>query len=273
MKQSRFPLLIALVAIAALLVLVQNRPAADEGNMADGLIARILSPVQGAFLYLSEGLEKLITRYVSLSDAAKKAETAEREAAVCRMELQTQHNLLYENIRLRSLLGLREKNNISAIGARVIGVDLFGSYRSITIDHGRRDGISAKAVVVNDRGVIGRVWKLHPTSAQILLMIDPNSAIDSVVERTRAQGMVVGSASDKQLRCQMAYSLRTHDVAENDLVVTSGMDGRFPPGIPMGKVIGVSGQNEGIFLEAVLQPAVDFTKLEEVLVIDVLSGP
>ncbi len=272
MFKHRISFLLLIVIVLAVLALVSHGKDGDETNAAESAAQFVFSPLQSGTTYVFEGLGNLWKRYIALSDAAQRAEEAMAAKHRMELELQSLRAAEKENIRLKRLLQFKEAHKLEAIGANVVAVDLFGAYRSITIDRGRRDGISSKAVVVNEHGVVGRIWKLFGSSAQVLLMTDPNSAIDSLVERNRAQGMVQGLPGRDKLQCQIVYSLRTTGVHEGDLVVTSGMDSRFPAGLPMGTVAELSQQREGIFIEAVLEPAVDFTRLEEVLVLEPTGG-
>ncbi len=272
MFKYRIPFLLLVVIMLAVLALVSHDKNDDETNAAESAARFVFSPLQKGTTYVFNGLGQVWRRYVALTDAAERALEAEGEKRRLELELQRLRASEKENVRLKRLLRFKKEHKLDAIGANVIAVDLFGDYRSITIDRGRRDGISSKAVVVNDKGVVGRIWKLYGSTAQVLLMTDPNSAIDSLIERTRAQGMVQGLPGKDKLECQIVYSLRTTGVQEGDLVVTSGMDSRFPAGLPMGRVSRLSQQREGIFIEAVLDPVVDFTRLEEVLVLEPTGG-
>jgi rod shape-determining protein MreC len=118
--------------------------------------------------------------------------------------------------------------------------------------------------VICPAGVIGQILKTAPDYATVLLITDYNSAVDSVVQRTRAKAIVEGRGEN---RCQLKYLLRTEEVAVGDAVVTSGLGGNFPKGLTVGEVKKVDKKGHGVFQYAELVPSVDMTKLEEVFVI------
>ena len=118
--------------------------------------------------------------------------------------------------------------------------------------------------VVNALGVVGRVVSVSEDYAKVLLIIDQNSALDCLLQRTRARGMVKGISAEI---CRLDYVVKSVDVAIGDMVVTSGLGGVFPKGLPVGKVIGVKDVSGSLFKQIDLQPLVDFAKLEEVLII------
>jgi rod shape-determining protein MreC len=124
--------------------------------------------------------------------------------------------------------------------------------------------------VISHEGVIGQILKTAPDYATILLITDYNSAIDSIVQRTRAKAIVEGKGEN---RCQLKYLLRADEVIVGDIVVTSGLGGNFPKGLMVGEIRKVDKRGHGVFQNAELVPSVDLTKLEEVLVITGSSLP
>jgi rod shape-determining protein MreC len=168
------------------------------------------------------------------------------------------------NERLRELLQFREKNSPSMIGAEVIGRDPSSWFKSVTIDKGERDGLKKGMAVISPAGAIGQVLKISPHYATVLLITDYNSAIDCVVQRTRAKAIVEGKGEN---RCQLKYLLRAEEVAVGDVVVTSGLGGNFPKGLMVGEIKKVDKKGHGVFQYAELVPSADMTQLEEVFVI------
>ncbi|OQY59957.1 MAG: hypothetical protein B6245_03935 [Desulfobacteraceae bacterium 4572_88] len=118
--------------------------------------------------------------------------------------------------------------------------------------------------VVIPEGVVGLVTDISTHYSKVLLLVDQNSAVDALVQRTRARGIIKGGTAG---RCLFKYVLRKHDIVESDIVVSSGLDGVFPKGLRVGTVSNVTRRNSGIFQEVTVIPYVDFEKLEEVLVI------
>jgi rod shape-determining protein MreC len=189
-------------------------------------------------------------------------------------ELQQENHQMKEmaiaNERLQKLLQFREKISSSVIAAEVIGQDPSSWFKSVTINKGEKDGIRKGMAVISHEGVIGQILKTAPDYATILLITDYNSAIDSIVQRTRAKAIVEGKGEN---RCQLKYLLRADEVIVGDIVVTSGLGGNFPKGLMVGEIRKVDKRGHGVFQNAELVPSVDLTKLEEVLVITGSSLP
>jgi rod shape-determining protein MreC len=118
--------------------------------------------------------------------------------------------------------------------------------------------------------VVGQILKSSPRYSTVLLITDYNSAIDAIVQRTRAKAMVEGFQEN---RCQLKYLLRTEEVEVDDIVVTSGLTGNFPKGLMLGEIRKVDKKSFGVFQVAELVPSVNLAKLEEVLIITELSLP
>jgi len=117
---------------------------------------------------------------------------------------------------------------------------------------------------------VGQILKTSPHYATVLLITDYNSGIDAIVQRTRAKGIVEGKEGN---RCQLKYLLRTEDVEPGDVVITSGLDGKFPKGLMVGEIQKMDKRNFGVFQYAELVPKVDLARLEEVFVITEFSIP
>jgi rod shape-determining protein MreC len=135
----------------------------------------------------------------------------------------------------------------------------------LTIDRGADAGVARTMPVVIADGVVGRVHSVAGATADVLVLTDRNSSIAVRVERTRVRANVRGLG--KPGAAKLDYALRTEDMIEGDLLVTSGTDGVFPPGLPVGKVTSLERNVHGLFQEAVVVPAVDVTRLEELLVV------
>jgi len=168
-----------------------------------------------------------------------------------------------ENIRLKRLLDFRETHKLDSLVARVIGRDVSTEYRAIRINRGESSGIRPNMAVLTNEGIVGRVLRTTDTTADVVTILDLLSAVDTIVERSRARGVVEGLTDDV---CQLKYALRTDDITPGDVLVSSGLGGIFPKGIPVGTVSKVNRKTYGISQEVEVRPSVDFTKLEEVLV-------
>ena len=174
-----------------------------------------------------------------------------------------QSELEIENTRLRGLLDFRRTLQGDILTARVVGRDATGLARTLVIDRGEEDGVVKGAAAVAPEGIVGQIFLASRHAARILLVSDHNSGVDALVQRTRARGIVQGTIASG---CGLKYVKRTEDVQVGDTIVTSGLDGIFPKGLPIGRVVTVDKRGQGLFQSAEVAPRVDFDRLEEVLV-------
>lgn len=168
------------------------------------------------------------------------------------------------NRRLRSLLSFQTTTTKRVIAAEVIGKDPSAWFKTIIIDKGRADGLEQGFPVVIAQGIAGQIVETAAHYAKVMLIIDRNSAVDALVQRSRARGMIKGTSEDQ---CRFVYVLQKHDVQIGDTVVASGLDGVYPKGLRIGWVSDVKKREAEIFQEITVTPFVDFEKLEEVLIV------
>ena len=164
---------------------------------------------------------------------------------------------------LRRLLEFRERTPLATTGAEVIGSGASPEFRTVTIDKGTSDGLAANLAVVAPAGVVGRITLPSARASLVQLLVDRNAAAGALIERTRVQGIVVG-VGDGGLR--MDFVAATGDVVAGDIVVTSGIDGLYPKGFTIGTVERVE-RGDGLYHLISVRPAVDVSRLEEVLVV------
>jgi rod shape-determining protein MreC len=170
--------------------------------------------------------------------------------------------------RYKAIGEMRDRLPQPMIPANVIGADSTAWFRTVLLDRGESDGVKRGMAVVTPEGVVGHVVASSSRASKVLLVIDTTSAVDVTVERTRARGIVEG---ERENLCALKYMVHGDDVKVGDRLVSSGMGGLFPKGLPVGKVSEISPEKRGLFQRAIVQPSVDFNKLEEVFVILELS--
>lgn len=180
-----------------------------------------------------------------------------RETDTCREKA-----LAYE--RMRDLLAFKEVLGRSTVAAQVVGWDPTGWFQSIVIDKGSLSGIDIDMPVVNARGLVGRTVSVSQDHAKVLLVVDQNSAVDSLIQRSRSRGIVKGVSPTA---CRVEYVAQSSDVRPGDVVITSGLGGVFPKGLAVGEITRVEQASDDFFQDVEMRPFVDFSKLEEVLVI------
>ncbi|TMA57251.1 MAG: rod shape-determining protein MreC, partial [Deltaproteobacteria bacterium] len=168
------------------------------------------------------------------------------------------------NRRLGKLLALRGELGVAAVAARVVGRSPTAWVHTVVLDKGERHGISKGMAVLTPEGVVGQVVSVSAHAARVLLISDPNSGVDALVQRTRARGIVAGTIEGG---CLLKYIQRGDDVAAGDTVITSGLDGIFPKGQLIGTVARVGKKDSRIFQDVEVILSAELAKVEEVLVV------
>jgi rod shape-determining protein MreC len=174
--------------------------------------------------------------------------------------------LVYTYQRLQKLLKFTDTINNSMLSAQVIGSDPSGVFKSVIINKGESSGLTINMPVINADGVVGKIVSVSKNYSKVLLIIDLNSAVDCILQRSRDSGIVKG-LSNANNQCEMDYVQKTSDVVVGDMVITSGVGGVYPKGIPVGEVIDVQEPSDKFFKYVTIAPSVNFSKLEELLVI------
>lgn len=223
----------------------------------------VFSKVQEAAAGIVGGGRAFWQNYVDLRQVRVENADLRRLNAQLQAKLQQQRARAEESVRLRQLLDLRERAGLVTTGAQVIAGSATPDFRTVTIDKGRRDGLRAYTAVLAPAGIVGCVVTPSRGTAKVQLLVDRNAAIAALVERSRAQGIVMGTGEDL---LRMEYLAATSDIKAGDVVVSSGIDGIYPKGFPIGRVERVERAGSGI-KTATVRPVVDFYALEEVLVV------
>jgi len=222
----------------------------------------LMAPLQRSTAAVDRAVVSLWRSVIELVGARNENVVLRVRVQQLEQEMDRRSELDIENARLRGLLDFRRTLQGDVLTARIIGRDATGLARTLVIDRGEADGVVKGAAALAPQGVVGQIFLASRHAARILLISDHNSGVDAVVERTRARGIVQGTVDG----CGLKYVKRTEDVQVGDTVVTSGLDGIFPKGLPVGTVVSVDKRGQGLFQSAEVTPRVDFDRLEEVLV-------
>jgi rod shape-determining protein MreC len=187
------------------------------------------------------------------------------------LEIERQRLLEAEatNNRLKQLLDFRRQLPGRVVTASIIANTASSWFHSCVLDKGSADGVRKGMAVVTPLGVVGQVVSVTPRTAKVLLLTDPNSGIDVLVQRTRARGIVSGSLENGTI---LKYVKRSEDIQEGDRLLTAGTDGVFPKGMLAGTVIKVTKQHIGLFQFVEVLPAVQSARVENVLVVAAEGG-
>ncbi len=239
-----------------------------QSSGPDKVIVRIASPIQYAAATLARGISNLWGEYIYLVDvnddnASLLSQNARLQERVRKLEA-----LEEENRRLRRLLDMKANARGDAVSAQVIGKSTNDFFRVIrvTLDKESRD-IGPNLPVLSADGVVGTTIKGAGDTVDVRLVVDAGAAVDAIVQRTGARAFVRGSGDDRKYSCNVEYVQRTDEVEVGDLLVTSGVGRRFPKNIPIGVVTQVIKRDFGVYQQVIAAPAVDFSRLEEVVII------
>ena len=267
LKRYRELIIVAVLILFPLGVFFARAKRPSERSAVDRAVVWLTTPVDRAVSWTVDGAGDLWHGYVALRGARAQADRLQKELDLLKVEHQQLLSERGEAERLRQLVAMAQATpGRTYQGARVIGVELSPSgLQLLRIDRGTADGVRKGNPVAVAEGVVGRVHTALAHAAEVLVLVDRNSSIAVRVDRTRARANVRGLG--KPGACRLEFALRTEDMVEGDTLVTSGTDGVFPRGMPVGKVTQLKRSANGLFLDADVIPAVDVTRVEEVLVV------
>lgn len=273
LRRYRELLLVSVLLFVPLGVFFAHARKPSERTRLDRAVLWLTTPLERAVGFGVTGAMTSWSSYVGLRHAHERALEMSQEVNRLRLEKQELLAERAEAERLRRLLSFAEgAPQRTYLGARIIGVKLGPTgLQLLTLDRGARDGVGRMMPVVVAEGVVGRVHSVADATCDVLVLSDRNSSVAVRVERTRARANVRGLGKPDASR--LDYALRSEDMIEGDLLVTSGTDGVFPRGLPVGRVTKLEKNAHGLFMDARVTPSVDVTRLEEVLVVTAWERP
>ena len=224
----------------------------------------IIGPLQTAVAKVSSFGSSFWKNYIALQHVREENEQLRQELQQYRAANVAYREAVATNMRLQKLLELKESLPPPTLTAEIVGKDPSLWFRTLTINRGSSDGVQKGMPVVTVEGVVGQVLTSSPNYSKVLLATDPNSAIDVITQKTRVQGIVKGLGRDA---FALHYVLKSAVVEKGDFMLTSGLGGVFPKGLMVGTVSEVRKSPRGMFQDIEIQPAVDFTQLEHLIII------
>ena len=223
----------------------------------------VFAEVQRATTSVVGGVQDSWQNYFALQQVRTENQRLTTELAQLQVQMQQERALAQQSRSLQQLLDLRSSLEVKTTGANVIGAGASAEFRTVTLDKGTGEGLRPDMAVISPSGVVGRVIMPTARASKLQLLIDRNAAAGALIERSRAQGVVVGTGTD---RLRMDYVSGTADLKVGDRVVTSGIDGIYPKGFVIGQIESIE-RGAGEFSGITVRPAVDFSGLESVLVV------
>ncbi|MDH4209098.1 MAG: rod shape-determining protein MreC [Anaerolineae bacterium] len=249
--------------LLAAVTLVLDR--ANRLQPAKDLVAQMTAPIQGVLASVTRGVTDLRGFFVDVEDCRAKNEDLQLLVDQLIIENVRLREAEIENVNLRAQLNFKQANpSFELLSAQVIGRDPSNLAGYLIIDRGREEGVAVGMPVLTDRGLVGRVTETAPHSSKVLLITDPSSSANALIQESRATGVVQGSVAQGLV---MRYIQQTEEVKPGDLVLTSGLGGNFPTRLIIGQVTSVVKKDVELFQEAEIRPSVDFGRLEMVMVL------
>jgi rod shape-determining protein MreC len=235
-------------------------------------LATALYPVQWLALQPVRAVQNGGGYFTALSQAKISEEDARKKLALQSLRAGQVEQLALENTRLRKLLDLREQKAITGLAAEVL-YDAPDPYtRKIIIDKGLAHGVALGSPVVDESGVLGQVTRVHPLVSEVTLVIDRELAIPVLNTRTGARSVAYGEPSASGGGLELRFMGSNSDVQQGDLLTTSGVDGVYPPGLPVAKIEKIERRAESAFARIFCTPQAQVGAAVHVMVIEPVSG-
>ena len=256
-------MLLGTLAMVCLLLLTLQMRGHTAG--ASDALALVTTPIQSALARVNRGAVGVWSTYREWKSVRAENRRLREEAQGLRVEALRVTETVEENARLRRLLALKEAMPLATLSGEIIAREWGGWVRSLTVNRGRADQVTRLTAVIAPDGLIGRVVDVRPGASIVQLLTDPASTVGAHAVRARTQGIVEGEP-----RGTLRFKYMARDgsgIQLGDLIVTSGAGGLVPRGIPIGRVRAIDDRGSALFHYAQLSPAVDFARIDEVLLV------
>lgn len=262
MRTRALALLGIVAGVCLLLLTLQMRGRASGASDA---LAIFTTPVQTVVSRVNRTAFGLWSTYQDWKNVRAENRRLRDEAQRLRVESLRVSEVDEENRRLRRLLELKEALPLETISGEVIGREWGGWVRSLTVNRGRSSHVVRLTAVIGPDGLIGRIVDVRGGSSVVQVLTDPASTVGAHVVRTRTPGIIEG---EPRGTIRLKYMARDGaGMQVGDMVVTSGLGGLFPRGIPIGRVRSIDDRGSALFHYAQIAPAVDFARIDEVLLL------
>ena len=265
LKRMSAPIVLGVLTLMALASIVGDRRGPERGDLPwwRGALLEISAPFQKAVGIPADLVASTWRSYIDLVDLG--AKNQELRADLLRLEetnLQLREALVSSG-HLDQIVEMRDDFEVPMLPSTVVGLDVSPLFRSVLVDRGTRHGVQAGNPVITHEGVVGVVTRTSSHASKTMLVLDRQSAVDAVVQRSRTRGTVRGRGTGWP---EFEFEARSGDVQVGDLLLTSGLGGVYPKGLKLGEVTELSESGGGLFRLAVVSPGVDFGRLEQVFV-------
>jgi rod shape-determining protein MreC len=264
LRKYKIAIFIVTLLVLALIMFSYDLKYGADGSFLRKIVLEAVAPVQKVLNASIKSVSDAWLHYVLLVGIEKENKNLKNKINEFKAALILYQEGYLEAQRLRKLLDLRDDYNYHFISARVIGREQAALSKTILISKGAAHGLKTGMPVIAPPGLIGRLVDVSWHFSKVLLFIDENSNVGAIVQRTRTQGIISGAGPRGLI---LKYISKTQDVKEGDVIVSSGMGGVFPKSLLIGQVSHVDRQDASLFLKINVAPFVDFSKLEEILIL------
>jgi len=267
LRRIRLPLLFAgLLLVTAVFMVGDRRALRERGadrSWVSAALLELAAPVQKAVRAPVELVGGTWERYVALVEVGRENQALRERLALLEEENLQFREALVASGHLQRIAQMRQGFEVPLMPSQVVGQDVSPWFHSVLLDRGRSHQVRSGMPVVTDHGVVGLVTATAPHAARTMMLIDRRSAVDVIVQRSRARGIVRGDGTDE---LEFTFMVRGDDVKPDDTLITSGVGGVYPKGLRVGTVAAVHAERHRLVHSADVRPAVDFGRLEQVFV-------
>ncbi len=266
-QSNKKMLWIHVVFVSLFCVLILGRygfRALEEKSFFNLLLNESLGPMQDGISSTKNSIEEIFNNYIYLTETQKENDLLVKRVSELEQRIFDLSSLETENTRLKNLLNFSETLNYKKILGRVVSWDTSNRYQKLRINKGSNDLVRLNSVVVNSDGLIGKVINVSPNYSEVSTILDFRNRVDVLFQKTRTHGILEGL---NQNLSRVKYVKNSEPILENEFLVTSGMGAIYPKNIKVGFVVNQKSKDYDLTREVFVQPFVDFTKLEEVIIL------
>lgn len=267
-RRHQIILLSIVLCLFSLNMALSEKKTVGGAAFVERTVSSIFTPLQMAFLGIYNAGNGTWDRYISLVGLKEEHEVQQKRVLALIEENNRLKEVEHENRRLREILAFKEHLTFITVGAKILAFNLGGWTKTIKLNKGAKDGITEDMPVISPMGVIGRIITSTSGSSTALLITDPRSSIDVIIQRTRVRGIAEGNGKNALI---LKYIRDLDDVQIGDKVITAGFSGIFPAGLIVGEITRTEMSGDNFFKRIEIKPNAALKKLEEVLIAPVTN--
>ncbi|WP_028324998.1 rod shape-determining protein MreC [Desulfatirhabdium butyrativorans] len=257
-------LVLVLLIVVNMLILSISSTKHEVTGAQTQIGMRIVSPLQEALITMYRSARNVWDQYFWTLSVIQENDMLKEKLRSGFEERNRLKEVELENQRLHRLLDMRDHASYRSVVCQIVGKDPSPWFKTLIVDKGKVQGVQKGMSVLAPEGIVGQVIDVTEGFAKILLLVDGNCAVDAIGQLSRVRGIVKGGTNGD---CIMQYVSRKDEIEVGETVISSGLDGVYRKGLPIGEVVSVTKQHSGMFQEITINPFVDFDRLEEVIIV------